>query len=770
MRGKKISILLVLLFALYICFGQAIFASNSHIKISTSVGIDGQYKYGRYIPINITLENTGKHFSGTVRIRLGEYNTEYIEEINVASGDTKTVKIPIWGCGDYCHDFAVSLVDQANKEIAKQTGYLPSSGESDDSKLIVGILTESFNKLSYFSGINFSLNDYYHTKTIVVEADDIDEKVNNLEMLDILVINNYNTSMLRPEQVATIEKWVEQGGTLIIGTGINGIKTVSSFSKEFLPMEVTGTTTENIQIMGESLKVELADFRYEGERNKVNKSIYNNLYESFIKGAGKIIAVKYDLGSEPMVSFTNNRDMWKRILVDEELVIRHDEISGYNTLYNFQDINNEDLPAASTLSIILIGYIILIGIISYFVVKKKGKKEYIWVVAPISSLIVTGITYLIAMRSALAPYVVKELDIVHVTADGNASRSRKVAILCTQGKDIEIVEPKNTSFNAISSENVQSTEKDITQHLYYEGDKVRFVKKDCSVCDELFIATEAEEISNPNYTSQLITDGQDNKIIFKNTSGKKINRLFVTNGYKIWDLGEIAVDQEVQQSFGADGSNDYDTLRDKFSDDEDLSYLVNILDEIEPDIYNKYNPMSYLPEYVAVTEIEDYSSFVENEYMMNSCYQMTIGEMEVDYGDEGEVFYPYDYFMPVVERQSGTGYVDEESPIMTINGDLSVDLTYYIDAVFDIKCVSLILNSDAVQDYYWSSFHGEVYIFNYDTANYELIDLYGEYFIEGETLASYVRDNAVKVRVIGQGEDSALVPSIAVRGERYAEN
>ncbi len=57
MRGNKIRALLVLWFALFLSYGKPTFASS--LELNISVGIDGQYKESRYIPISVGVKNEG---------------------------------------------------------------------------------------------------------------------------------------------------------------------------------------------------------------------------------------------------------------------------------------------------------------------------------------------------------------------------------------------------------------------------------------------------------------------------------------------------------------------------------------------------------------------------------------------------------------------------------------------------------------------------------------------------------------------------------------
>lgn len=252
----------------------------------------------------------------------------------------------------------------------------------DEDKLTIGLISDDSSSLSYFSGIDLSLNSSYQTACVDLPISSIDEKVKNLSMFDVIVINNFNTSQLLPEQVESIRKWICQGKTLIIGTGVNGNKTLSGLTEKLLPIQLGVTETKEIHLFGQSLKTDMVqpivtEKNVKDEQGKP-KSEY---YDVFNIGLGKIILAKFDLGTEPMSSFNRNQEWWKMIFVGE----LNDNIDNNSNRYvdnNLGKVLSENLPSVMSLVGVLAIYIVGMGIVSYFILKRKGKKEYIWGVAP----------------------------------------------------------------------------------------------------------------------------------------------------------------------------------------------------------------------------------------------------------------------------------------------------------------------------------------------------------------------------------------------------
>ena len=749
----------------------------SDMEFSASVGISGQYKSNRSIPIAVTLNNTKGDFAGEVQIELKNSGMAYSQRVNVSEGSSQTIIIPIDNIDNNYTSAQVKLIDQSGKKVSEQTVPLSNGRSWPEDKLTIGLLSDDTASLSYFSGIDLRLNSSYQTIGIDLPITSIDEKVKNIDMFDLIVINNFNTSQLLPEQVESIKNWVRQGRTLIIGTGINGNKTLSGLTENLLPIQLGAVETKDMQLFGQTLKTDIVQPKItEDSLIKAQEQSKSEYYDVFKLGAGKIILAKYDLGMEPIISFDRNQEWWKLILVGEV----NDNIQNYNNYYyvdnNLGRVLNKDLPSTMVLVLVLMIYIVVMGIVTYVILKKKGKKEYIWGVAPILALITTLSCYGLSMRSKLAAFVVNQLEVIQVDEANNANKVNNIAVLNTRGKDLEVKETDDMSFAFMGrTEDYMrycdpNEERKLNRFTRYEGDKISYQMTNCSVYDKAAFISRAEEVEAPDYKSSLVMKDAEYVINFTNTSDREIEDLIVMIGQQIWNLGPVEIGEEINQELSGKSYRHLYDILDEY-DNKQGSELYIVLNTLIDGHLNGYELM---PRYVALSQLpKEKIDFIKGESQMDIHYQAVIKDLTLEAAEDGKVVYPYEYFKPTIEGGNGLGYVDEDSPVITICDDAEVELTYNITPECQVEWFVLGNDEADMSDYYFTNLKGEVCLYNYTTQSYEplTLSLNGQYCkIEGEALKDYLKDSKVKIKVVGKGEDNGLVPSIKLGGTAHASN
>lgn len=199
-------------------------AESSDLKLSVTYGFDQCAKYGRYLPVNVTIENNGKEFLGYVQTYASKAgnNVAYEKEIKIKENETKKVSliIPVMDNSGYLN---VNLLNEHKEEIINRQ-YTLSLGNYDK-LMYVGVLSDDFKDLDYLTS--------YGTKVFHLDESMIPEDYLGLDLLDVLVINQYDTKKLAMNQVAAIAEWIKKGGTLVLGTGEYQNHVLYGFSEDF---------------------------------------------------------------------------------------------------------------------------------------------------------------------------------------------------------------------------------------------------------------------------------------------------------------------------------------------------------------------------------------------------------------------------------------------------------------------------------------------------------------------------------------------------------
>ena len=246
--------------------------SLSGISMEYSVGYNFYGKYGRQIPIFANVENVSNtEFNGWIEatIPLVERGQVYRKEVNIGPEEEVKLSMTMPLSGGF-GQVEIRLVDEIGNIILENTSSL---GLGNYEKILfAGILTDNPGGLEYLDNIaikSFTLNN----ETLADERP-------YLDMLDILIINDYDTSLLTEDQIIAVKQWVSDGGTLVFGTGENAEKVVSHLADEFAIGKSTDRDQDYINVnitdhINNSYIEELKSriMRFEEERNLLRTQI-----------------------------------------------------------------------------------------------------------------------------------------------------------------------------------------------------------------------------------------------------------------------------------------------------------------------------------------------------------------------------------------------------------------------------------------------------------------------------------------------------------------
>ena len=85
----------------------------------------------------------------------------------------------------------------------------------------------------------------------------IENNPKSLDIIDMIIINNYDTAKLTEDSVNKLNRWIDNGGTLIVGTGENYKKVLGGINGKIINGTFSEATSRDISI-GESSAKALA--------------------------------------------------------------------------------------------------------------------------------------------------------------------------------------------------------------------------------------------------------------------------------------------------------------------------------------------------------------------------------------------------------------------------------------------------------------------------------------------------------------------------------
>lgn len=231
---------LLALFAVFVSWGSEYQETKGllfggSIAMEATYGYDNTAKGGRYVPLDVSLDNQGEErFEGTLKVLSMESDYEvyqYAYPLEMEAGESleKYLYIPM---GNRSDQLFVTVEDARGNQVVHKR--LKMDFSLDVPELFVGILSDTPESLmNTWNGIGV---DYgmLRTRTIAFNTRNFPVEKLGLDMIDVMLISNFRIRDLSEEQSQVLIEWVRGGGTMILGTGMRVDDTLGRFAPELL--------------------------------------------------------------------------------------------------------------------------------------------------------------------------------------------------------------------------------------------------------------------------------------------------------------------------------------------------------------------------------------------------------------------------------------------------------------------------------------------------------------------------------------------------------
>jgi len=253
------------------------------------------------------------------------------------------------------------------------------------------------------------------------------------ESLDVLILNDVDTTQFSGEQRRALEAWVAHGGHLIVGGGAGAARTASGVAN-LLPVVVGGARSiDDLWALGEQFGAALSTGPYavsevvleDGEPLIEQGDLV--LLARRVYGAGKVDFVAFDAGLNPFVRWDDNSRLWEqivgtRVVGARGLVVRN----GYNARDAVNTIPGLELPSTLQILAFMLVYTLLIGPVNYVVLRKLDRRELAWLTIPVLIACFTGCAYLTGFQVRGTVAIVHRLAAVYVPQGASVGRVSQV--------------------------------------------------------------------------------------------------------------------------------------------------------------------------------------------------------------------------------------------------------------------------------------------------------------------------------------------------------
>ncbi|MCM1534302.1 MAG: hypothetical protein NC126_00090 [Clostridium sp.] len=358
---------------------------------------------GNTYDISVTAGNSGRDWEGVVRLQVERWGSvaAYDTAIALPQGSTKQfeVKVPKQSV-DADATISAIFLDKRSKVVGQTA--LKQFRWNETEVLSMGILSDDYSALTYLDmggeKIAYYQSGQYPIKLVELVQDNLED---SLDSLVFLVIDNYNTGILAQETVDAIDRWVEDGGVLIIGTGSRADEVLSGLDNLGITCDKIyepGEYESPVDIEWDTAQIAVAELVDEYFQYSVT---YDDCFiTSRTDGAVGVFPYSLsDLGKlgGDAYAYGGTQEEFVRRLLETASSNASARYVSQDTYYNItnqslfrgilETLGNEDSRLNfGVLKVLVILYVIFAGPALYLILKIAKKRELYWVAVPVAAL------------------------------------------------------------------------------------------------------------------------------------------------------------------------------------------------------------------------------------------------------------------------------------------------------------------------------------------------------------------------------------------------
>ena len=773
---RLLSKLKIICAVLFLVIAFPLMAKADTIDLSVTYGYQNTAKAGRFLPLSITIENTGeKTFSGYIHVYMVEsensvYEYRYRKTVEGESEDVLSATVSL---SSGVNQILVTAEDSKGELLGSRRVGLDVAGS--DAELIIGLISQSPETLTYLGGVGIN-NGILRTRTVTLDTDNLPNDKKELDQLDVLFISDYNIQNLKEIEAETIIDWVKKGGVLVLGTGAKGNFALAPYFDGYL----------REPLMPREMKLNMGE-QYSGGSGKnildLNASavtltrgrevMYSDgvpIISTVTEGTGAIAVSGYDFCD--IQRFATDQmfyvdDLFKAILGQnrlDKLSVAASERSlkrywDIQALMNMSDLSK--IPEPLFYVTILSAYVLLVGPGLYFYLRTHDMirlyRPGVIVVTALAAMLVwvmgvgtrfSGPFLTYAKLNEVSKDSINEIDYVNLRSPYNSTYTFDV-------KSEYYVYPvlKGSDYNGDIQELSLDTETGHTT-INNDRDKTEIIISNTDTFTGRYFEFNTK---SPNpvgcFTTDMVySNGKVVQGVLKNDSGYDLSDAAILIYGKVILIGKLGAGEEVDLS-GKDIINvpvgDYQRIADTVTDGANLSFLKYYISDNMAGYYGDARLVGFVRE----SGMGERLSFSDQLNYDSYGVSMVVASLPLDtrVGDE----YSYSVMSTDPEVRAGDYNISDN----TISGVVPAVLAYHLgegDNISSITIESLSPDDSGNPNHRIGNlrpFKGSLSFYNNRTGGFDPVDI-GDGVLTDKELTYYLDEDNVLVVKYTPGEQN----------------
>lgn len=415
------TILLTLIMPGLVAFGSP--PRQDELSLSVSAGYNGYFRQGQWTALRVALVNTGDNLTGQLRVRTsgtsGLNEVIYRTPVDLPGGSRKQIFLYV-SLESYTTRVRVEITDHDGRVVETANVNVRMANDPDT---LYAVVTESPYGAVDMTGHAPGVGSAYQTNW---ELADIPPLAEALEGLDVMLFHDVDTGAMSAEQVSAVSNWVLSGGHLIIAGGDAWQRTTAGL-QDLLPVSLQGTTpaqslaplADYLRLPSDSLMGDITVTQttpLESARVIVAVDSDTPLIVRSRHGGGVVDFLAVDPHAEPLRSWNDKNELWYTLVTSRgQRPSWSRGISSWSTAREATlTMTNTALPTFLQLCGFLVMYILLVGPVNYFVLKRLNRRELAWFTIPALIIGFSVLAYSVGFNLRGNTATVNRLTVVRV--------------------------------------------------------------------------------------------------------------------------------------------------------------------------------------------------------------------------------------------------------------------------------------------------------------------------------------------------------------------
>lgn len=769
---------------------SSLLEAEERITLEVSYGYENAAKGGRYLPLKLTVANRqDKPLSGSVQIKTMEsdgsiYRYDYPLAAEPLTQVCRQYDIPL---GTRADQLFLSLTDaEGNLLLSKRVKLNVSL---DVPELFIGILADQPATLQYFNGVGINYSSL-RTRTFPLRGEDFPEEEIGLDLLDVIIVNDYKLRSLSEKQTAAIMDWVYSGGVLIMGTGDGVDDTLGRFAPELLDDSYGAPYIRAVNMGNEfamespdsaTLEISCVDIPLHGG-NVIFSSRQAADLTAAAKERGLIAVAAYDFKDiaefcEAQPAYVDK--FFTRLLGEDRIdrlakVVYSGNPGHYWSVQSLINTGNVDkLPNLALYTAVVVIYLLLLGPVLYLFLKNYKMRVYYRQGVVLLSLSFAVIIYLLGNRTrfqstfytyasiqdATADYIT---DVTYVNIRNPYNRPYTIALDPSYS-----VLPITKSYSSDAASPEFTGGEDFQVGVSYCEDQTRITGQHVVAFAPRYFRLERKRNNEDqigitgvvDYFEGILTGSITNNFPFPLENASLIlygnivmlNRLEPgeTKSLDELELLRFPLNNFIAVADWITGGGQF-----KEADIDDKAYLLSM----ERSNLLKFYLENYMSGYSADARVIAFSTEKEESRFLKEAAPETYGLTMLTSSVAVNASRDRSLYRSVLMKKPEVISGIYKAATNSMNGNEPVTLEYYLGTDIDVESLTFEPVSQAFlgenNEPYIEVFSGSIYFYNVKTGSYDLVKRAGEP-LELAELSPYLSpENALTVRYVYNGAGS----------------